>query len=105
MKRILLTALFIVIANAIVGKTLTIKHDKKLPTPHDLITKGTILDKTALHVDKNYGYGTMRYFIAWDKTDDIYWCSLYGTFGVDTNTTVRCRLATQQTESIVERSN
>ena len=102
MKKILLTALLIVAANTVAAKTLTIKHDNKLPTPHDLITKGTILDKTALAVDTNYGYGTMRYFIAWDKTDDIYWCSLYGTFGVNANTTVRCHLATQQIELTVE---
>ena len=102
MKRILLIALLIVAANTVAAKTLTIKHDKKLPTPHDLITKGTILDKTALDVNINYGYGTMRYFIAWDKTDDIYYCVLRGRFEVDRNTTVRCRLATQETQSIVK---
>ena len=96
MKRLLLTALLIVTANTVLGKTLTIKHDKKLPTPHDLITKGTILNKTDIK------QGGMHYFIAWDKTDDIYWCALGGSLDPRYNTSVRCRLATQQTESIVE---
>ena len=96
MKRILLTALLIVTANTVAAKTLTIKHDKKLPTPHDLITKGTILNKTDIK------QSAMGYFIAWDKTDDIYWCVLKGYLFLDTNTTVTCRLATQQSESIIE---
>ena len=74
MKRILLTALLVVTANTVAAKTLTIKHDKKLPTPHDLITKGTILNKTDIK------QSTMGYFFS------------------DTNTNVTCRLATQQSE-------
>ena len=70
MKRLLLTALLIVTANIASALQLSIQHNKDLPTPHELITKGTILDK---HPIKQ---GAMAYFIAWDKTDDIYSCSL-----------------------------
>ena len=96
MKKLLFTALLIVTANTVAAKTLTIKHDKKLPTPHDLITKGTILNKTDIK------QSAMGYFIAWDKTDDIYWCILKGYLFSDTNTTVTCRLATQETQSTVK---
>ena len=102
MKHLILTISLILFANTVAATTLSIKHKKKLPTPHDLITKGTILDKTALDVNINYGYGTMRYFIAWDKTDDIYWCVLNGYLYSDKNTTVTCRLAIQETQSTVE---
>ena len=96
MKRLLLTALLIVTANTVAATSLSIKHNKKLPTPHDLITKGTILDNTDLIE------GNMAYFIAWDKTDDIYYCVLKGYLYSDTNTTVTCRLATQATHSPVK---
>ena len=102
MNRILLTALLIVTANTVAATSLSIKHNKKLPTPYELITKGRILDKSALDLNKNYGFGTMRYFIAWDKTDDIYWCYLYGTVNLDANAQVKCRLATQETQSTVK---
>ena len=96
MKKLLLTALLIVTANTVAAKTLTIKHDKKLPTPHDLITKGTILNKTDIK------QSAMGYYIAWDKTDDIYFCVLKGYLYSDANTTVICRLATQETEGTVK---
>lgn len=44
----------------------------------------------------------MAYFIAWDKTDDFYWCVLRGTLDPQRNATVRCRLAIQETQSTVE---
>jgi hypothetical protein len=88
MKRILLTALLIVTANTASALQLSIKHNKDLPTPHELITKGTILDK---HPIKQ---GTMAYFVAWDKTDDIYWCILNGR----DRAYVQCQLAIQETK-------
>tara|TARA_B100001109_G_scaffold219553_1_gene190167 strand:+ start:1173 stop:1463 length:291 start_codon:yes stop_codon:yes gene_type:complete len=96
MRTLILTALLIVAANTVAAKTLAISHDKKLPTPNDLITKGTILNKTPI------SGGTMAYFIAWDKTDDFYWCVLRGTLDPQRNATVRCRLAIQETQSTVE---
>ena len=71
MKRILLTALLIVTANTVAATSLSIKHNKKLPMPYELITKGKILDK--FNAEKNSG---LIYWIAWDKTDDIYFCHL-----------------------------
>ena len=68
MKRLILTALLIVTANTVASATISTQHDKNLPTPHDLITKGKILDKT------NLVQGTMQYWIAWDKTDDMFFC-------------------------------
>ena len=88
MKRILLTALLIVTANTVAATSLSIKHNKKLPTPYELITKGTILDK---HPIKQ---GSMAYFVAWDKTDDIYWCYLNARDGAY----VQCQLAIQETK-------
>ena len=96
MKHFIFTISLILFANTVTATSLSIKHNKKLPTPNDLITKGTILDK---HPIKQ---GTMAYFIAWDKTDDFYWCVLRGTLDLQRNTTVRCRLAIQETQSIVE---
>ena len=87
MKRLILTALLIVTANIASALQLSIKHNKDLPTPHELITKGTILDK---HPIKQ---GQMAYFVAWDKTDDIYWCVLDGR----DLPFVLCRLAIQET--------
>ena len=92
MKRLLLTALLIVTANTVAAKTLSIKHNKDLPTPYDLITKGTILNKTELI------QGKMGYFIAWDKTDDIYWCLLRGIIDKELNSYAACRMAIQQSE-------
>ena len=69
MKRLILTALLVVTANTVSATSLSIKHNKKLPTPYELITKGTILNKTDIK------QGQM-YFIAWDKTEDIYWCGV-----------------------------
>ena len=88
MKRILLTALLIVTANIASALQLAINHNKDLPTPHELITKGTILDK---HPIKQ---GAMAYFVAWDKTDDIYWCYLSGR----DSAYVQCKLAIQETK-------
>ena len=69
MKRLLLTALLIVTANTVAATSLSINHNKKLPTPYELITKGNILDK-----QYDAKLETLDYFIAWDKTDDIYTC-------------------------------
>ena len=96
MKRILLTALLIVTANTASALQLSIQHNKDLPTPWELMSKGKIIDKRQL--EKGYNI----YYIAWDKTDDIYWCVLKGYLYSDTNTTVTCRLATQETQSTVK---
>ena len=96
MKRILLTALLIVTANTVAATSLSIGHNKKLPTPYELITKGTILNKTDLIE------GNMAYFIAWDKTDDIYYCILRGTFTEFLSSMAKCRLAMQQSEGKVK---
>ena len=88
MKGILLTALLIVTANTASALQLAINHNNDLPTPHELITKGTILDK---HPIKQ---GAMAYFIAWDKTDDIYWCYL----NARERAFVKCQLAIQETK-------
>ena len=68
MKRLILTALLIVTANTASALQLSIEHNKKLPTPYELITKGEILHK---YSDDS---GDPVYYIAWDKTDDIYSC-------------------------------
>ena len=68
MNRLILTALLIVTANTVAATSLSIKHNKKLPTPYELITKGTILHK---YIEKD---GSPTHYIAWDKTDDIYTC-------------------------------
>ena len=96
MKRILLTALVIVTANTVAATSLSIKHNKKLPTPYELITKGKVLEK---FTDKQ---GNPSYYIAWDKTDDIYYCVLRGTFNEMLSTWARCRLAVQQSEGKVK---
>ena len=88
MKKLLLTALLIVTANIASALQLAINHNKDLPTPHELITKGIILDK---HPIKQ---GAMAYFVAWDKTDDIYWCILNGR----DRAYVQCQLAIQETK-------
>ena len=69
MKRILLTALLIVTANTVSSLELSIKHNKNLPTPYELMTKGKILEKK--NPENVYSFA---YWIAWDKTDDIYYC-------------------------------
>lgn len=68
MKRLILTALLIVTANTVAPTSLSIKHNKKLPTPYELITKGTILH-TYTEDD-----GDPVYYIARDKTYDLYTC-------------------------------
>ena len=70
MKRILLTALLIVTANTASALQLSIQHNKDLPTPWELMSKGKIIDKRQL--DKGYNL----YYIAWDKTDDFYSCAI-----------------------------
>ena len=90
MKRILLTALLIVTANTVAATNLSIKHIEKLPTPYELITKGKILVKETV---KNRVH---NYIIAWDKTDDIYRCTIY----MDVDAKVQratCYLAIQAT--------
>ena len=57
-------------AFAVSATSLSIQHNKKLPTPYELITKGTILHK---YIEAD---GKPRYHIAWDKTDDIYMCNI-----------------------------
>ena len=90
MKRLLLTALLIVTANTVVAATvLSPQHNKQLPTPYELITKGKILEK---FTDKQ---GNPSYYIAWDKTDDIYMCFL-AVFSSG------CFLMQQQTEAVTE---
>ena len=90
MKRLIITALLMVAANSVAAATLTISHDKKLPTPHDLITKGKILDK---QMDDD---GTLLYYINWDKTDDFYGCTFFFDHVVRVQR-VRCHLAEQET--------
>ena len=85
MKRLLLTALLIVTANTVAATSLSIKHNKKLPTPYELITKGTILHK---YIEKD---GSPTHYIAWDKTDDIYRCVIMLV-------TVDCYLLEQTTQ-------
>ena len=70
MKHLILTISLILFANTVAATSLSIKHNKKLPTPYELITKGKILEK---FTDKQ---GNPSYYIAWDKTDDFYECSL-----------------------------
>ena len=86
MKRLLLTALLIVTTNTVVAATkLSPQHDKKLPTPYELITKGEMLHKYT--VDD----GDPVYYIVWDKTDDLYSCRL--RFNI-----IKCVLMVQGTE-------
>jgi len=86
MKRLPLTALLIVTANTVVAATkLSPQHDKKLPTPYELIAKGEMLHKYT--VDD----GDPVYYIVWDKTDDLYSCRL--RFNI-----VKCVLMVQGTE-------
>ena len=87
MKDIFLTISLILFTNTVAATSLSIKHNKKLPTPYELITKGELLNKTGIK------QGQMAYFIAWDKTDDIYWCVLDGRDPADAN----CYLAKQRT--------
>ena len=75
MKRLILTALLIVTANTVAATSLSIKHNKDLPTPHELIAKGKIL-----HEQYDEKFRTLIYFIAWDKTEDIYSCSIRRVF-------------------------
>ena len=94
MKRILLTALLIVTANTVAATSLSIKHNKDLPTPYELITKGTILHK--LTEDD----GDPTYYIAWDKTEDIYTCVInrfYAESGKNISST-RCANTSQMTD-------
>ena len=71
MKHIFLTISLILFTNTISATSLSIKNNRDLPTPHDLIIKGKILDK--FRSEKGNG---LIYWIAWDKTDDIYFCHL-----------------------------
>ena len=89
MKRLILTALLMVAAYTVAATSLSIKHNKKLSTPYELITKGKVLEK---FTDDD---GNPSYYIAWDKTDDIYLCGLY-TFAAG------CFLMQQQTEAVTE---
>ena len=86
MKRLILTALLIVTANTVVGKTLSIKHNKDLPTTWELMSKGKIIDKR--QTEKNSAF---VYYIAWDKTDDFYSCVIAPLATV-------CRLLEQTTK-------
>ena len=69
--------------------SLSIQHNKKLPTPYELITKGKILDKQSIE-------GVVVYYIDWDKTDDIYRCAL--DWNSKTQVAVaKCHLSIQDT--------
>ena len=57
MTRLILTALLVVVANTVAATSLSIKHNKKLPTPYELITKGKILEKT--EIDRKVVASTM----------------------------------------------
>ena len=92
MKGILLTAPLIVTANTVAATSLSIKHHKKLPTPCELITKGEILDQQSAKG------GTVIYYIAWDKTDDIYRCGLYRDTG-DQLSVAKCCVSIQETKT------
>ena len=70
-KNLMLLISLILIANTVAATSLSIKRNKDLPTPYELITKGTILDK--FKAEKS---SALIYWIAWDKTDDIYLCHL-----------------------------
>ena len=83
-------------AFAVSATSLTIKHNKKLPTPHDLITKGTILEKYRVEEGSII---TLQYWIAWDKTDDIYRC--YISLGLSS----RCIQTEQETLTVEDVRN
>ena len=80
-------------AFAVSATSLSIKHNKKLPTPYELITKGTILHK---YIEAD---GKPIYHIAWDKTDDIYRC--YISLGLSS----RCIQTEQQTLTVEDVRN
>ena len=79
-------------AFAVSATSLSIKHNKKLPTPYELITKGKILDQQSAKG------GTVIYYIAWDKTDDIYRCGLYWDTG-DQLSVAKCYVSIQETKT------
>ena len=91
MKRILLTALLIVTANIASALQLSIQHNKDLPTPYELITKGKILNKETIKTG-------VTYIIDWDKTDDIYRCGLYWDTG-DQLSVAKCYVSIQETKT------
>ena len=69
MKHLILPILLILFANTVSAIELSVKHKKDLPTPYELMAKGKILEKKT--PEKGFGFA---YWIAWDKTDDIYYC-------------------------------
>ena len=79
-------------AFAVSVTSLSIQHNKKLPTPYELITKGTILHK---YIEAD---GKPTYHIAWDKTDDIYRCGLYWDTG-DQLSVAKCYVSIQETKT------
>ena len=87
MKRILLTALLIV--------TASLANAEEPPTAYELITKGEILDK-----QYDAKRGTLRYFIAWDKTEDIYTCVISRMYSQSNKNIsgVRCAIHSQKTD-------
>ena len=85
MKRMLLTALLIV--------TASLANAEAPPTAYELITKGEILDK-----QYDAKSGTLDFFIAWDKTKDIYSCVLRRSSLNNTNTSLaNCAIHKQKT--------
>jgi hypothetical protein len=95
MKHILITILLILGATAVSAETKEQKlqrlldesdNNKRLPTPYELITKGTVIHKYT--VDD----GDPVYYIVWDKTDDLYSCRL--RFNI-----AKCVLMAQGTEA------
>ena len=45
MKNLMLIISLILVANTVAATSLSIKRNKDLPTPYELITQGTMLDK------------------------------------------------------------
>ena len=86
MKHLILTISLILGASSVAATSLSIKHNKDLPTPYELIEKGSILSKTEITK------GFMGYYIAWDKTEDIYFCILDFS-----DKSAQCHLYKQQT--------
>ena len=85
MKRLIVTALLIV--------TASLANAKEPPTAYELIAKGKIL-----HEHYHEKAGVLRYTIAWDKTDDIYTCSIRRVFDNGKNISIaRCARHSQET--------
>ena len=69
MKRLILTVLLIGTANTVAATSLSIKHNKDLPSPYQLLVKGKMLERV-----ENKQAGGYKYWIAWERTYDLYVC-------------------------------